>query len=209
MNGKIISTRLATFLFLTSDIEFDRINRYILECKQAFTLYCIWCLSRLIDQNIPEPNYRQQSDLNPDDAATHPFFGAKKPFINVTADRGPEPHLVRKMLQSKPTTVRLLAGVMLYWANGCGFWSINYFHKNMIAWSEWGILSQGSNNDQSDEWFRSIPSDVSMFTIASNIHLYNDRSGLDQSCRVLWSQGRARCRSVGLIWSTCESWEFT
>ena len=111
MNGKIISTRLATFLFLTSDIEFERINRYILECKQA--LYTAFD-RRLNDQNIPEPNYRQQSDPNPDDAATHPFFGAKKPFINVTADRGPEPHLVRKMLQSKPTTVRLPAGVMLY-----------------------------------------------------------------------------------------------
>lgn len=52
MNGKIISTRLATFLFLTSDIEFERINRYILECKQA--LYTAFD-RRLIDQNIPEP----------------------------------------------------------------------------------------------------------------------------------------------------------
>ena len=82
----------------------------------AVIYFRLHLMRHLIDQNIPEPNYRQQSDLNPDDAATHPFFGAKKPFIfiSVTAGRGPEPHLVRKMLQSKPTTVRLAAGVMLY-----------------------------------------------------------------------------------------------
>ena len=87
----------------------------------------------LIDQNIPEPNYRQQSDLNPDGAAAHPFFGAKKPFINVTTT----------VVQSRIWWGRCYnqnqqpSGVMLHWANGCGFWSINYFHKNMIAWSEW------------------------------------------------------------------------
>ena len=157
MNGKIISTRFATFLFLTFDIELKRINRYICILESSHLIHFRQHLMRrLIDQNIPEPNYRQQSDLNPDDDAdTHPFFGAKKPFIfiSVTTSRGPEPHLVRKMLQSKPTTVRLSAGVMLYWANGCGFWSINYFHKNMILWIEWGILSKGSNYHPSDEWF--------------------------------------------------------
>ena len=61
----------------------------------------------LIDQNIPEPNYRQQSDLNPDGAVAHPFFGTiQETIYKCNHNCGPEPHLVRKMLQSKPTTVR-------------------------------------------------------------------------------------------------------
>lgn len=121
----------------------------------SFTLHL---MRLLIDQNILEPNYRQQSDLNPDGAAAHPFFGAKKPFINVTTT----------VVQSHIWWGRCYnqnqqpSGVMLHWANGCGFWSINYFHKNMIVWSEWGIPSQGlfhlylyDDYDPSDEWFRS------------------------------------------------------